>query len=70
LDAEIAEFTVARYRSQGRFRRLDWLAAELIENGWRLKHLHRLIVTSAAYRQSSSWSEPAARLDAGNRLLW
>jgi hypothetical protein len=49
---------------------LDWLAAELVENGWRLKHLHRLLVTSAAYRQASSWSEPAARLDAGNRLLW
>ncbi|HEY7309414.1 MAG TPA: PSD1 and planctomycete cytochrome C domain-containing protein [Gemmataceae bacterium] len=49
---------------------LDFLAAELAENGWRLKHIHRLIVTSAAYRQASAWNESAARVDAGNRLLW
>jgi hypothetical protein len=49
---------------------LDWLAAELAENGWHLKHLHRLIVTSATYRQGSSWNESAGRGDAGNRLLW
>jgi hypothetical protein len=35
-----------------------------------LKHLHRLIVTSAAYRQSSEQREDAAKLDADNRLLW
>jgi hypothetical protein len=33
---------------------LDWLAVELIENGWSMKHLHRLIVTSATYRMSSA----------------
>jgi len=33
---------------------LDWLAAELVAQGWRLKPLHRLMVTSATYRQSSS----------------
>jgi hypothetical protein len=33
---------------------LDWLAAELIRNGWSVKKLHRLVVTSAAYRQASS----------------
>ncbi|HEY7156671.1 MAG TPA: DUF1553 domain-containing protein [Gemmataceae bacterium] len=49
---------------------LNWLAAELVESGWRLKHLHRLIVTSATYRQASSWTESAARVDADNRLLW
>jgi hypothetical protein len=49
---------------------LDWLAAELAENGWRLKQLHRLIVTSATYRQGALWNESAARVDAGNRLLW
>jgi hypothetical protein len=49
---------------------LDWLAAELVRGGWSLKHLHRLIVTSAAYRQGAGWSAEAARLDAGNRLLW
>jgi hypothetical protein len=49
---------------------LDWLAAELIAHGWSLKHLHRLMVTSAAYRQSSRFDPAAARVDAGNRLLW
>jgi hypothetical protein len=49
---------------------LDWLAAELAAGGWRLKHLHRLIVTSAAYRQGAAWGAKAARVDAGNRLLW
>jgi hypothetical protein len=33
---------------------LDWLAVELMESGWNLKHIHRLIVDSATYRQSSS----------------
>jgi hypothetical protein len=37
---------------------------------WSLKHLHRLIVTSAAYRQSSRSSARAAKVDAGNRYLW
>ena len=32
---------------------LDWLATEFVEHGWSVKHLHRLIVTSATYRQSS-----------------
>ncbi len=50
---------------------LDFLAARLVEGGWRLKGLHRLIVTSAAYRQSSRVkNEAAAALDAENRLLW
>jgi hypothetical protein len=38
---------------------LDWLAGELIRDGWSMKKLHRLIVTSAAYRQASA-SEPAS----------
>ena len=59
---------------------LDYLAAELMEHGWSLKHLHRLMVLSATYRQGSS---PAAnplvarkggvdpfKVDEGNRLLW
>lgn len=49
---------------------LDWLARELIANGWHLKPLHRLIMTSQVYRQSGSWREDAARVDAGARLLW
>jgi hypothetical protein len=39
-------------------------------DGWRLKHVHRLIVTSSAYRQSPRLDRAAARIDAGNRLLW
>lgn len=34
---------------------LDWLAVEFMDSGWNVKHIHRLIVTSATYRQSSSW---------------
>ena len=49
---------------------LDWLASELRDNEYRLKHLQRLIVTSAAYRQSSADNAAAKKLDAGNRLLW
>jgi hypothetical protein len=49
---------------------LDWLAGELAASGWRLKPLHRLLVTSAAYRQATSWNEAASQVDAGNRLLW
>ena len=49
---------------------LDWLAANLQANRWSLKHLHRLIVTSATYRQSSRNNVQAAAVDADNRLLW
>ncbi len=49
---------------------LDWLAAELRESGGSLKHLHRLICTSAAYRQSSALNAAAAEIDPDNRLLW
>ncbi len=49
---------------------LDWLACELRDHGGSMKHLHRLIVTSAAYRQKSDHHEDGARLDADNRLLW
>lgn len=49
---------------------LDWLACELMENGWSLKHIHRLILTSNAYRQSSAINAGAMKVDAGSRLLW
>jgi hypothetical protein len=49
---------------------LDWLAAELPARGWSLKQLHRLIVTSATYRQSSLVREDGMKIDASNRLLW
>lgn len=48
---------------------LDWLASELVEGGWRLKRLHKLIMTSAAYRQSSRRSEAHDAVDPENRLL-
>jgi hypothetical protein len=53
---------------------LDWLASTLVENGWRLKPIHRLILLSSTYRQSSHPTgrdaEAAARQDPENRLLW
>jgi len=51
---------------------LDWLAAELIENDWSLKHLHRIILMSRTWQQTSSPSSAATGLetDPGNRLLW
>ncbi len=51
---------------------LDWLSARFLEEGWSLKAIHRLIVTSATYRQSSRTDlQSAAQLkDPENRLLW
>jgi hypothetical protein len=49
---------------------LDWLARQVHAHGWHLKPLHRLIVTSQAYRQSAGWREAAARVDGDNRYLW
>jgi hypothetical protein len=56
---------------------LDWLACELVDGpadgpAWSMKHLHRLICTSAAYRMGSSiaGAEPALKADPDNRLLW
>jgi hypothetical protein len=48
---------------------LDWLAVEFRESGWSVKHLLRLIVTSATYRQSFSRDERAAKVDPENRWL-
>ena len=51
---------------------MDTLAADLIAGGWNLKVLHRRIVTSETYRQSSIHpdTEQCLKIDAGNRLLW
>lgn len=51
---------------------LDWLAVEFMETGWDMKHLHRLIVTSAAYRRVSSVGDGGESVDADseNRFLW
>ncbi len=48
---------------------LDWLAAGFVQSGWDLKALHRLIVTSATYRQASRVSPALAERDPQNRLL-
>ncbi|MCG6156078.1 PSD1 and planctomycete cytochrome C domain-containing protein [Rubinisphaera margarita] len=48
---------------------IDWLAVEFMESGWDLKHLHRLIVTSNTYRQTSSASEQRRQKDPVNTLL-
>ncbi len=51
---------------------IDWLAAELVENGWSMKHVHRLIISSAAYRMSSSATGGEVNLqnDSANRYWW
>jgi mono/diheme cytochrome c family protein len=48
---------------------LDWLAVELVQRGWDLKALHRLIVTSATYRQASALRPELSAQDPDNRLL-
>ena len=50
-------------------RLLDWLAVEFMDHGWSLKQLHRTIVLSATYRQSSDVSDRLAASDPANRLL-
>jgi hypothetical protein len=49
---------------------LDWLATEFAERGWRMKSLHRLIMTSNAYRMSSAPEPKALAADPINDLLW
>jgi len=48
---------------------LDWLAVEFMESGWDVKHMHRLIVGSATYRQDSAASPALRDIDPKNRLL-
>lgn len=52
---------------------LDWLAVELMESGWRMKHIHKLIVTSKTYRLQSTAGTGFAenqRLDPDNSFYW
>jgi hypothetical protein len=49
---------------------LDWLASEFVERGWRLKPLHRLMVTSNAYRMSSRANPKALAADPTNDWFW
>ncbi|MBI3467235.1 MAG: DUF1553 domain-containing protein [Planctomycetes bacterium] len=65
--------TVNDFGSQGEWpthpELLDWLATEFIRSGWNVKALQRLIVTSAAYRQSSRATPELLEVDPENRLL-
>jgi mono/diheme cytochrome c family protein len=49
---------------------LDWLAGSYVAAGWRLKPIHRLILVSSTYRQSSRLDPKAQAVDRDNRLLW
>ncbi|MBI2826580.1 MAG: PSD1 domain-containing protein [Planctomycetia bacterium] len=49
---------------------LDYLAGELVREGWRLKPIHRLIMASAVYREGSPTDEARAKIDPDNKLLW
>jgi hypothetical protein len=49
---------------------LDWLAGELMRNGWRLKPMHKLIMTSAVYMQGSQFDPAKNDADPGNQLCW
>jgi hypothetical protein len=49
---------------------LDWLAAEFLDHGWSMKYMHRLLVTSAAYRMSSATSPANEAVDPDNHWLW
>ncbi len=65
--------TTEDFGSQGQWpshpRLLDWLAVELMDSGWDMKSIHRLIVTSATYRQSSAVRPEDYRRDPSNRWL-
>jgi hypothetical protein len=52
------------------FELLDHLAIRFVQSGWSLKNLHRLVMTSAAYRQGSADNEIARKVDPENHLLW
>ena len=49
---------------------LDWLANDFVQHGWQLKRLHKLIMTSTAYRQSSRRDPKREHRDPENRLYW
>jgi len=54
---------------------LDWLAVDFMENGWKFKRLHKMIMTSTVYRQSSKRPKPeelsrGEKIDSENALLW
>jgi len=49
---------------------LDWMAAAFVEQGWSIKKMHRLIMLSNTYQQSSAFNEVASKIDPDDNLLW
>jgi hypothetical protein len=49
---------------------LDYLASSFVENGWSIKKMHRMIMLSSTYQQSSGYQEAAAKIDPSDKLLW
>jgi hypothetical protein len=49
---------------------LEWLTHDFVTHGWKLKRLHRMIVTSAVYQQGTTFDAAKSQLDPENRLLW
>jgi Protein of unknown function (DUF1549)/Protein of unknown function (DUF1553) len=49
---------------------LDWLASEFVRSGWDMKAMHKLIVLSKAYQQSSAFNAVAGKEDPRDKLLW
>jgi hypothetical protein len=49
---------------------LDWLASEFVQNGWSIKYMHRLIMTSETYKQASSSRAEAVAIDPEDKWLW
>jgi len=49
---------------------LEWLASEFVKSGWKLKPLHRLMMTSSVYLQDTAFDAAKAKVDPENRFLW
>ena len=49
---------------------LDWLATEFVNHGWSIKRMHKLMMMSAVYRQTSDFRKDASETDPNNRMLW
>src|SRR5262249_929107 len=49
---------------------LDWLAAEFMDRGWSMKAMHKLMVTSSAYRMASTPDSEAVAIDPDNKYYW
>jgi hypothetical protein len=49
---------------------LDWLASQFVQNGWSIKYMHRLIMSSAVYQMSSAGREDALAIDPVNDMFW